>query len=82
MLGKKLAELRKKKGLTQEKLAELAGVHWTYIAKMEAGDRFPSSRLLLKLADIFDKKRCPASPSPLGERVRGLFVVYICVIIV
>jgi transcriptional regulator with XRE-family HTH domain len=45
MLGKKLAELRKKKGLTQEKLAELAGVHWTYIAKMEAGDRFPSSRL-------------------------------------
>jgi hypothetical protein len=40
------------------------------------------SRKIVVTFESGDKKRCPASPSPLGERVRGLFVVYICVIIV
>ncbi len=36
-LGKRIEELRKKKGLTQEELAEKAGVHRAYFWDVEAG---------------------------------------------
>lgn len=36
--GKKLQQIRKSKGLTQEKLAELAGVHEKHISKLELGN--------------------------------------------
>ncbi len=34
-IGKKLKELRKKKGITQERLAELAGIDYKYLQKIE-----------------------------------------------
>ncbi len=34
----KLRELRKMKGLTQEELAERAGLHWKFIGEVERGD--------------------------------------------
>jgi transcriptional regulator with XRE-family HTH domain len=40
--GKRLATVRKKKGVTQEKLAELVEVHRTYIGFIEQGKRNPS----------------------------------------
>ena len=37
--GMKLRETRKKKGISQERLAELAGLHRTYISSVERGER-------------------------------------------
>ena len=37
--GDKVRELRIKKGLSQEQLAELSGLHRTYISSLELGKR-------------------------------------------
>ncbi len=37
--GEKVRELRVKKGLSQEQLAELSGLHRTYISSLELGKR-------------------------------------------
>lgn len=37
--GDKVRELRIKKGLSQEQLAELSGLHRTYISSVELGKR-------------------------------------------
>lgn len=47
--GKKLQQIRKAKGLTQEKLAELAGVHEKHISKLELGTYKPSYKTLYKV---------------------------------
>jgi transcriptional regulator with XRE-family HTH domain len=37
--GTKLREIRKRSGVSQEKLAELAGLHRTYVSSVERGER-------------------------------------------
>jgi ribosome-binding protein aMBF1 (putative translation factor) len=37
--GKRLREIRTRKGISQEKLAELAGLHRTYVSSVERGER-------------------------------------------
>jgi transcriptional regulator with XRE-family HTH domain len=37
--GKRLREVRQRKGLSQERLAELAGLHRTYVSGVERGER-------------------------------------------
>jgi len=49
--GSKLKELRKKKRLTQDQLAELVGVTRVAIAKWEAGERAPKGEYLVKLSE-------------------------------
>ena len=36
-VGNRIAEIRKKKGLTQRELAEKSGIHYSNIAKIEMG---------------------------------------------
>lgn len=48
--GKRLAAVRKKKGITQEKLAEMVEVHRTYIGFIEQGKRNPSIGNAYKIA--------------------------------
>ena len=50
----KIKALRQKAGITQEKVAERMGVSRQAVAKWEAGESAPSTRNLLKLAEIFD----------------------------
>ena len=50
--GKRIKELRKKDGLTQEKLAELAKIDYSYLNLIEAGKRNPSLKRIAKLARI------------------------------
>lgn len=50
MFGKKLRELRKVRGLTQEQLAELAAIHKNYVSDCENGRRNISLENILALA--------------------------------
>lgn len=50
-LGRRVAELRAKRGTTQEELAEVLGVTPRYIQSIEAGRQNLSVRSLVKLAD-------------------------------
>lgn len=47
----RLAEVRKAKGLSQEKLAKLSGVHRVTIARYESGKCLPNIRTLERLSD-------------------------------
>jgi transcriptional regulator with XRE-family HTH domain len=49
--GEWLRDARKRGRLTQKKLAEKVGVHFTYISKMEKGLFLPAREVALKLAD-------------------------------
>jgi len=51
-IGARLKRARQDRGLTQDQLAEAAGFHTTYIAKVEAGDRTPSLETLIRLSSI------------------------------
>jgi putative transcriptional regulator len=51
-----LKEMREKKGLTQEKLAELAEVSRQTIISIESGKYVPSLELALKFGKIFKCK--------------------------
>jgi len=53
-IGDKIAELRKQKGLTQEKLADIIGVSAQSVSKWENSATMPDIMLLPMIADIFD----------------------------
>ena len=48
--GKKVQELRKEQNLSQEQLAELAGVHRTYIGMIERAEKNITLRNIEKIA--------------------------------
>jgi transcriptional regulator with XRE-family HTH domain len=54
ILAANLRENRRKKGLTQEKLAEMADISLRYLAMLELGNSFPSGEMLEKLAKALD----------------------------
>ena len=53
-MAKRIAELRKKKKLSQIEFAEKFGIGRSTIAMWETGDRKPDAETLQKLADFFD----------------------------
>ena len=53
-LSKNVANLRKKKGVTQETLAEFIGVTKASVSKWETGQSMPDVLILPKLASFFD----------------------------
>ncbi|GAA1029856.1 MULTISPECIES: helix-turn-helix domain-containing protein [Amycolatopsis] len=50
-IGERVREFRNDAGLSQEQLAELAGVHWTFVSQVERGLRNINLHNLLKFAD-------------------------------
>lgn len=54
LLGKRLRELRKRKGINQEKLAELIDVDPTTISNIENGKNYPSMSNLENLLNVLD----------------------------
>ena len=49
--ARNLRHIRTEQGLTQEELAERAGMHRTFIGAVERGDRNASLRTVQRLAD-------------------------------
>lgn len=53
LLGRRIKELRKIKGISQQELAELANIDQRSLSHIECGDTFPS-RSLFELANALD----------------------------
>ena len=53
-LGKRIAEIRKDRGLTQEGLAELCSVTRQTISNWENGKSYPDLETLVLISDTFD----------------------------
>lgn len=53
-ISERIRELRKKSGLTQEKLAELAGIDYKFLQRIEGGDRNITLKTLVKICDSLD----------------------------
>lgn len=54
LFGRRLRELRKKRGLTQEALAESADLSGNYISDLELGLKVPSLTILVRLSQALD----------------------------
>lgn len=50
--GQKLRELRKKRGTTMKRIADLLGVSESYISRLETGERHPDKELILQLGPV------------------------------
>lgn len=53
-LGRRIRELRRRRGWTQVELAEYAGISSSYLAEVERGGRNPSLETILGLAAALD----------------------------
>lgn len=54
IVGLKIKEIRKSKGWTQEQLAEIASIHYSYIGGIERGERNISLETLQKIIDALE----------------------------
>ena len=76
-IGRLIGGLRVDRGLTQRKLAELAGTNHTYLSKIENGrlGTMPSAGLLIALADVLEVDRdwlltrCGRPPEGMAEAI-------------
>jgi transcriptional regulator with XRE-family HTH domain len=70
ILAANIKENRRKKGLTQEKLAEKADMSLHYLAILELAHKFPSGEMLERLAEALEvepHELFTVSPSPQSE---------------
>lgn len=56
LLGKRIQHFRIKRGLTQEKLAEMTKISLTHLSMIEVGKSTPSLKLVYKITDKLDVK--------------------------
>lgn len=53
--GQRLRSLRQEAGLSQERLAEVAGVHRTYVGHVERGETTPTLYSIVRFAAALDR---------------------------
>ena len=53
-LGARIKEVRRSRGLTQERLAEKAEISARYLSRLEVGDQSPAIETLARLAEVLD----------------------------
>lgn len=54
MIGERLKQLRKEKGITQQELAEILGVRKAAVSLYETGQNDPADRIKILIAKYFD----------------------------
>ena len=54
VLGKKLRDIRQRKGYTQHALAEIAGIGNVYLGEIERGLKMPSLNIFIKLIEALN----------------------------
>lgn len=54
LLGKRIKEVRKSKGFTQDKLAEKVGIDVKHLSRIECGKNSLSLNLLYKISDVLN----------------------------
>lgn len=54
LIGVRIKELRNKRGLTQEQLAEMMGINPKYISSIERGKENPTLDIFIKLSETMD----------------------------
>lgn len=54
LLGKKIKEIRKSHGYTQEQLSEMVGIETSSLSGIESGRFFPSLHVLDKMSDVLN----------------------------
>jgi transcriptional regulator with XRE-family HTH domain len=52
--GKRVRHYRQERGLTQEGLASLSGLHWTFVGQVERGRRNLTLHNIIKLATALE----------------------------
>jgi len=52
--GKRVRELRKARGWTQEELAERASLHENYVSRLETGEQEPGLFVILRVGRAFN----------------------------
>ncbi|MEP1093541.1 MAG: helix-turn-helix transcriptional regulator [Cyclobacteriaceae bacterium] len=62
--GARVRDLRKEKGWSQERMAQLCRFDRTYIGRVERGERNPALKNIEKIAKVFDV--------PISELMKGL----------
>ncbi len=81
-VGRNIRDVRLKKKLTQEQVADLAGIHPKYLGEIERGIKSPTAVIVQKVAaaldaplcSILSANGCPCSDSELPREVSELFV--------
>lgn len=53
-LANNIMEQRTEKGISQSELAEMLGVHQTFISHVEKGIKTPTVSMLVAIADVLD----------------------------
>ncbi len=73
MSGDKLRSLRKAKGLTQDRLAEMSGLSKGFLSLVEAGERNLSVSAMIALSDALGVPSCTLlSDEPMSEETMRL----------
>jgi transcriptional regulator with XRE-family HTH domain len=65
--GQRLREIRRKKGISQERLADVAGLHRTYVSGVERGERNISLLNIERLAIALDVAMSDLMPSAASQ---------------
>ena len=60
--GERLREVREKRGISQERLAGIAGLHRTYVSLIERGERNVTIETIEKLATALDVEMATLMP--------------------
>src|SRR3989337_3600017 len=70
-VGKFIADLRHKKGLTQEEFAKLLGTSQSAAARMEKGEQNFSTEMLSKISRVLNKNIISLSGEALNLKIEG-----------
>lgn len=78
LLGKRIKELRKNQGISQQQLSELASIDQRNLSHIECGDTFPSRSLLdiakalnIDLRDLFDFQHLEMTAENMNKYIKN-----------